>query len=99
MDFEKQLVEAARAKLLRELQKEAAAGGSSVINNYGGGSPVSVKEHMAGAAVSPQGDPDEDYYVAIRRMANDKGGWDKMVRRFKTKKGEKAPKVGDLFGP
>lgn len=101
MDFEKQFTEAMRAKLLREIEKDAAHN-QSIINNYGGGggAPVSVREHMAAGAVAPQGDADEDYYVAIKRQSdkNNPKDWNKLVRRFKTKKDEKPPRIEDLFG-
>lgn len=94
---DKDLIAAARRRILRELEKEQGASAQSVINNYGGGAPVTLKEQMA-AQVAPEGSPDDDYYVAIRRQANKKDGWDKMVRRFKTQKGQKPPSMEELFG-
>jgi len=88
------LVAAARRRILRELEKEQ--GGASVVNNIGGGLPVSLRDQMS--QVAPSGSPEDDYYVAIRREANKKGGWDKMVRRFKAQKGEKPPTMEELFG-
>jgi hypothetical protein len=90
-----ELVAAARRRILRELEREQA--GASVVNNIGGGLPVTLREQMA-SAVSPEGSPEDDYYVAIRREANKKGGWDKMVKRFKAQKGSKPPTMEELFG-
>jgi hypothetical protein len=94
--FEHQISELAKAKILRELQREQAA--SNVINMYGGGGiPTTLKEQMAAPQASNP--DDEDYFVGIQRTpTDDKGGWNKMVRRFKTKKGEKAPSAAELFG-
>lgn len=88
------LIAAARRRILRELEREQ--GGASVVNNIGGGLPVTLKDQMS--QVTPEGSPDDDYYVAIRREANKKGGWDKMVKRFKAQKGQKAPSMEELFG-
>jgi len=96
------LVAAARRRILRELEKEQ--GGASVVNNNsasfvnnpGVGLPVSLRDQMS--QVAPSGSPEDDYYVAIRREANKKGGWDKMARRFKAQKGEKPPTMEELFG-
>lgn len=103
-DFEAQLIEAARRKLLREIERENAAG--AVVNNYAGGLPVSLKEQMAqGGGSGPLGTvtpgPEEDlndYYVAIQRKKNDHGGWNKYVKRFKADRGTKPPSMDELFG-
>lgn len=99
-NFESQIVELSKRRILRELEKEQAA--AAIINNYGGGggSPVSLREHMASGVTPEPGTPDdEDYFVAIKRQsdANNPKDWSKLVRRFKTKKGEKVPKLEDLF--
>ncbi len=93
--FEKQISELAKARILRELEREQTA--SNVINMYGGGgSPTTLKEQMAAPqALNPD---DEDYYVGIQRKPLPDGGWTKMVKRFKTKKNEKTPSVEELFG-
>jgi hypothetical protein len=103
-DFESQLVEAARRKLLRELEREQAA---SVVNNIQSGVPVTLAEQMAAGkkgsgplgTVTPGPDEDlHDYYVAIQRKKNDKGGWDKYVKRFKAEKDARPPRMEDIFG-
>lgn len=110
-DFETQLIEAARRRLLREMEKEAATASATgnVVNIGGGGLPVTLAEHMAagkgGKGSGPLGTvtpgPEEDlndYYVAIQRKANSEGGWDKYVKRFKAEKGTRPPKMSEIFG-
>ncbi len=97
---EMDLVEAAKRRILRELEREQAA---QVVNNLtqgggmGGGQSQSIQDMMG------SGTPEDwDYFVDITRedlpdvnpATGKPKGWKKSVHRFTNRKGEEPPPVG-----
>jgi hypothetical protein len=98
---EMDLVEAAKRRILRELEREQAA---QVVNNLtqggggmGGAQGQSIQDMMG------SGTPEDwDYFVDITRedlpdvnpATGKPKGWKKSVHRFTNRKGEEPPPVG-----
>ena len=96
------LLEALRARMKRQLEKDAERQAiSNVINNYSGGESRGGGVMAAlGGTKEPEMMPGEDPYdYMVRITKNDKldpvtnkaKGWDKRVHRYRIKKGEDDP--------
>lgn len=102
---EMDLIDAAKRRILRELEREQAA---QVVNNLtqsGGGMGREAPQTQSIQDLMGSGTPEDwDYFVDITRedlpdlnpATGKPKGWKKSVHRFTNRKGEKEPPLGKM---
>lgn len=84
---ERELVEAMKRRILREIEKQDSAAPASIVQHlYNGGGAASSPEHSQGISEQALANPElYDYMVDIERK-NTPEGWTKQVKRYATPK-------------